>query len=249
MPSLADHAELAAQLQRAAETVLDPRAGTDVVRPAALFEQLATRMLARARPRVSDDVVSRLRPAARRLVATDVRAAGELTSMTAAQPRLPEWRIVTPPPPAELLGDYRRAERLTGVPWEYLAAIHLVETRMGRIRGTSTAGAQGPMQFIPETFARYGAGGDIDSARDSILAAGRLLAANGAPDDMAGALWHYNQSSRYGRAVTAYASVMRRTPAAYRGYWHWQVLYRQRAGTFLLPEGYPKEPAERLSVS
>ena len=43
-----------------------------------------------------------------------------------------------------------------GIDWTYLASIHLVETRMGRIRGTSVAGAQGPMQFIPATWASYG---------------------------------------------------------------------------------------------
>ena len=61
-------------------------------------------------------------------------------------------RAVAPPPPGELLDDYRAAQRRTGVPWTYLAAINLVETRMGRIRGTSTAGARGPMQFIPVSY-------------------------------------------------------------------------------------------------
>ena len=67
------------------------------------------------------------------------------------------------------------------MPWTYLAAIHLVETRMGRIRGASTAGARGPMQFLPSTWALYGAGGDINDPRDAILAAARLLRHHGAP--------------------------------------------------------------------
>ena len=84
-----------------------------------------------------------------------------------------------------------------------LPGIHLVETRMGRIRGASTAGALEPMQFIPSTLAVYG-GGDINDLRDAILAAARLLRANGAPRDMADALWHYNPSDDYVRAVTEY---------------------------------------------
>jgi hypothetical protein len=57
------------------------------------------------------------------------------------------------------------------VPWEFLAAIHLVETRMGRIRGTSSAGSQGPMQFLPSTWKRCGRGGDIQATGDASLAA------------------------------------------------------------------------------
>ncbi|HEX7345303.1 MAG TPA: lytic transglycosylase domain-containing protein [Candidatus Limnocylindrales bacterium] len=156
------------------------------------------------------------------------------------QQRLPRWRIVAPPPASELLGYYREAQRRTGVSWTYLAAIHLVETRMGRIRGVSTAGARGPMQFLPSTWDLYGNDGDITDPRDAILAAARLLKANGAPGDMADALWHYNPSGSYVRAVREHARAMQRSRSAYRAYWHWRVFYRHARGTYVLPVGYPK---------
>src|SRR6266545_1822879 len=142
-------------------------------------------------------------------------------------------------PAAELLAAYHDAEAELGVPWTYLAAINVVETRTGRIRGSSPAGAQGPMQFLPSTWRRYGAGGDVDSVHDAILAAARLLRANGAPADMAGALYAYNHSPLYVRAVTAYAQQMRADQRAFLGYHQWQVYY----GDTLLPEGYPARPA------
>jgi soluble lytic murein transglycosylase-like protein len=181
----------------------------------------------------------RLRPATRPITRGAVRASRLLLEMTSPQRTLPDWRIVQPPPAAELRGYYRTAQRRIGVPWAYLAAIHLVETRMGRIRGVSSAGARGPMQFLPSTWRLYGRNGDIRDPKDSILAAARLLDANGAPRDMSEALWHYNPSSYYVRAVTAYARTIQRTSAAYRGYWHWRVLYMHRRGTYVLPVGYP----------
>ena len=183
------------------------------------------------------------------IVRVDVRSSRLLGGITAPQPHLPPWRIVAPAPAGELLRDYRAAQRRTGVPWTYLAAIHLVETRMGRIRGASTAGAQGPMQFVPATWERYGAGGDINDPHDAILAAARLLSANGAPRDMSDALWHYNQSQSYVRAVTGYARTLQRAPWVYRGYWSWRVLYSQKRGTYLLPVGYPHRGAVLLPDS
>jgi membrane-bound lytic murein transglycosylase B len=96
------------------------------------------------------------------------------------------------------------------------------------------------MQFMPSTCARYGAGGDNNDPRDAIHAAARLLRANGAPGNMAEALWHYNPSSKYVVAITEYARTMGRASSAYRGYWHWRVLYRHVRGTFALPDGYPE---------
>ena len=71
---------------------------------------------------------------------------------------LPAWRIIQPEPAANLLNYYRKAEAATGIEWEVLAAVNLVETGMGRIDGTSVANAQGPMQFLPTTWAEPGIG-------------------------------------------------------------------------------------------
>ncbi|EUA23383.1 transglycosylase SLT domain protein [Mycobacterium xenopi 4042] len=93
----------------------------------------------------------------------NVDARRQLTAMARVQDTLPAWRIEPPPPADELLGYYHEAESQSGVGWNYLAAINLIETRFGSINGVSTAGAQGPMQFLPSTFAAYAEGGDIHS--------------------------------------------------------------------------------------
>jgi len=201
------------------------------------LQQLTYRRLA-ARPEWRDTVLAALPSDIRATATANADATADLRATVVPGPDLPKtWRIVEPAPLDDLARYYRDAEVEFGIPWSYLAAIHLVETRMGRIRGTSVAGAQGPMQFMPATWARYGEG-DINSDRDAIRAAARYLQANGAPANMAGALFRYNQSQRYVRAVTAYAEVMRGDPDAYRGYYGWQVYYLTTSGDVLLPVGY-----------
>ena len=246
LPNGRSAVNLAVQVSVAERTLHDPGARSRDVRRAGEFGQLAARLLATAPEQFRRDVLARLGPRIRSKTRLDVEASSLLNAMTSPQPRLPEWRIVEAPPPRHLLGLYRLAARRVGVPWTYLAAIHLVESRMGRIRGVSSAGAQGPMQFLPTTWDLYGAGGDIDDPRDAILAAARLLRANGAPEDMAGAVWHYNPSDNYVGAVTRYAEAIERSALAYRGYWHWRVLYKHVRGTYVLDRGYPEVPARRL---
>lgn len=245
-PETRDPADLAAHLEAAVTTIHDQQASATELRRAGEFQQLAIRNLANAPADFRRAVLRRLQPRAETLTRSQLKAAAALATISGPAERMPKWRVVRPAPPERLLRYYRAAQRRTGVHWSYLAAIHLVETRMGRIRGTSTAGAQGPMQFIPQTWQAYGNGGDIHDNRDAIMAAARLLRANGAPRDMSEALYRYNPADGYVTAVAEYARSLRRSPDSYRGYWHWRVLYGHRKGTFLLPVGYPHEPAVRL---
>jgi membrane-bound lytic murein transglycosylase B len=228
---------LAAQLATAETAIRDPATPASKLPALGRSQQRAYRALVR-HPRLVPKVLAQLPPPLRAVARANVAAGSELRKLNGPAGRLPHWRIVAPAPASQLLAAYRAAQAKLGVPWEYLAAIHLVETRAGRIRGTSSAGAQGPMQFLPSTWKRYGHGGDIQATGDAILAAARLLRANGAPANMAGALYAYNPSRRYVSAVSAYAGLLRANPRAFLGYYHWQVFY----GDTLLPEGYPARP-------
>ena len=146
-------------------------------------------------------------------------------------------RTKRPLPIGVLLRHYREAERRFGVPWHVLAAVNLVESLFGKIRTDSAAGAQGPMQFMPGTWAQYGEG-DIDDPRDAIRAAARYLRASGAPGEIDRALFAYNRSEAYVQAIRTYADLMRADPRLYRGYYSWQVFYRHVDGDRLLPVGY-----------
>jgi membrane-bound lytic murein transglycosylase B len=151
---------------------------------------------------------------------------------------LPAWRIVAPEPADELLAIYREAGDAFDIPWSVLAAINLVETGTGRIRGMSIAGAQGPMQFLPATWAAYGAGGDIEDTHDAIFGAARYLAANNGATDIDHALFRYNHSDRYVRGVKLYAEIIAEHPRAFLGLHQWGVWYASSAGDVYLPVGY-----------
>lgn len=227
---------LAAQLVDAHRVIRDEDTDPDRLELAGRLHQAATLELVK-HPDWHEAVFDALPDDVVEAVRSDVEAGSALRSMVTPRDELPAWRIVEPAPAEDLLGYYREAEQEFGVPWAYLAAIHLVETRMGRIRGTSYAGAQGPMQFMPGTWDAYGEG-DINDNRDAIHAAGRYLRASGAPADIHRALFAYNRSDRYVRAVDLYAQRMLTEPRTYFGYYHWQVYYLTVDGDVLLEVGY-----------
>lgn len=188
----------------------------------ALYQQRAYRLLTR-RPRLAQRVIARLDGAVRREAQANATAGARLRSLVT--PLKPPVRLKTGPaePAGTLLRYYRRAERRFGVEWEVLAAVNYVETKFGRVRSSSSAGAQGPMQFLPGTWDAYGLGGNVHDPRDAILGAANYLHASGAPRDYRAALYAYNHSDAYVDAVLLYAGRMKRRPDTYYAYYAWQV--------------------------
>jgi membrane-bound lytic murein transglycosylase B len=125
-------------------------------------------------------------------------------------------------PAGKLLRFYKAAEKRFNVGWQVLAAVNQVETKFNKVRSSSSAGAQGPMQFLPDTWDAYGMGGDIHDPHDAILGAANYLHASGAPKDYRKALYAYNHSDLYVDAILIYARLIRMES---RRYFH---LYSQQ---------------------
>jgi hypothetical protein len=126
-------------------------------------------------------------------------------------------------PVSALRSYYNEAYRRYGVDSSYLAAINFIESNFGRVNGPSSAGALGPMQFEPGTWVEYGQGGNVNDPHAAILAAARLLVANGAPYDMRNAIWHYNNSYDYVDSVEAFARAYRADPAFLDHMYYWNT--------------------------
>jgi membrane-bound lytic murein transglycosylase B len=133
-------------------------------------------------------------------------------------------------PAPELLSYYREAQHRFKIPWNVLAAVNFVETKFGKLRSASAAGAQGPMQFMPATWRRYGLGGDVQDTHDAILGGANYLHASGAPQDLRKALHHYNPSSAYVDAVVRYARRIGAERTMFYALYNWQVFVKTPRG-------------------
>jgi cell wall-associated NlpC family hydrolase len=134
------------------------------------------------------------------------------------QPGNPRQASLSNPPteiPAPIQALYEAAATRYGLPWSLLAGIGMEETNHGRNTATSSAGAQGLMQFMPATFAAYGVDGNgdgratITDEADSIYSAANYLVASGALTGPAGirqALYAYNHALWYVNDVLYYAA-------------------------------------------
>jgi len=128
-------------------------------------------------------------------------------SLTLAIPSLTAFSRVTAPGqavigahtdeiPADQLAIMQQAAASCGLPWQILAAVAKVESDFGSNMATSSAGAIGYGQFLPSTWATYGAGNPYDY-HDALPAMARYLCASGAPGDIRAALFTYNHAEWY----------------------------------------------------
>jgi len=106
----------------------------------------------------------------------------------------------------------QRAAAAYGIDWKILEAVWQVETgKSWNTKVKSYAGAQGPMQFMPNTWRAYGQDGngdgikDIYNAEDALYGAANYLAANGAATNIDRALLAYNHAQWYVNKVKAVA--------------------------------------------
>ncbi len=235
---------LARQLQ-ATERALRDAATPAAQRPdLGHLNQVAYRALS-ARPEWDTAVLAALDTDLRPIAQAHLRARREFIGMRSTiAATVPAWQVRAPEPADTLLGHYKKAQAATGIGWQYLAAINLVETGFGRIDGLSTASAIGPMQFLQSTWNERGIGeGDIRDPHDSIQAAARYLVRRGGPADMAKALQGYNNHANYVRAVTAYAELFAADERSFRAVYHWEIYYFSSLGDLWLPAGYRQAAA------
>ena len=115
---------------------------------------------------------------------------------------------------AQLRGIWQAAGAAYGVPWSVLAAVNKIESNFGRNMGPSSAGAIGWMQFMPDTWLRWGADYDGNgvadpwNAKDAIFSAARYLAAAGGTSDISRAVFAYNHAQWYVNEVLSLARLL-----------------------------------------
>jgi hypothetical protein len=108
------------------------------------------------------------------------------------------------------------AKYCPGLSWTVLAAIGQIESGDGANEGPSSAGALGPMQFLPSTWAIWGIDGfgetgtpSITNPYDAVPSAARLLCLDGAAAggaSLSAAIFDYNHANWYVSEVLALAA-------------------------------------------
>jgi hypothetical protein len=181
-------------------------------------------------PDLASRVLEEIDDDLRGTVTAHVEAGRKLRGLVTPVESATTLTVVEPAPPRSLRSFYAEAESEHGVPWHVLAAVNFAESRFGRVLGPSAAGALGPMQFLPDTWDRYGERGDIMDPRDAIMAAARYLKSLGADEDVRAALFSYNRSEAYVDAVLTYASEMEADESAFYAYYYWRVIVATPAG-------------------
>jgi len=138
-------------------------------------------------------------------------AAGTVASLVpvATAASLPVDANVPAGRPANYLQLYQEsaAQYCPGLSWTVLAAIGEIESGDGANDGPSTAGALGPMQFLPSTWQIWGTDAfgqagppDIMNPLDAVPSAARMLCADGAAAGgaaLAAAIFDYNHATWY----------------------------------------------------
>ena len=120
--------------------------------------------------------------------------------------------------PGSYLSLFRQsaARYCPGMSWTILAAIGQIESADGTNVGPSTAGALGPMQFMPSTWRAWGITGfgrsgppDIMDPYDAVPSAARMLCADGAAGGshaLYQAIFDYNHADWYVSEVLGLAA-------------------------------------------
>jgi NlpC/P60 family len=166
---------------------------------------------------------------------TDARAGGGIATDGGGGADITPSAVASSEIPAQMLTLYRAAAATCGgLPWVILAAIGTVESGNGTSdlpgvhSGSSSAGAEGPMQFEPGTFAPYDSpvppGGATPPSPydpvDAVYAATRMLCANGANAgaDIPAAVFAFDHDDAYVSRVLALAETFGQvTPPAVAG--------------------------------
>jgi len=132
------------------------------------------------------------------------------------EPQLPVDATTSPGKPSNYIELFREsaARYCPGMSWTVLAAIGQIESGDGANVGPSSAGAVGPMQFLPSTWAEWGitAFGEpgppnVMDPYDAVPSAARYLCAAGAgtPAGLPGAIFAYNHATWYVAEVLSLA--------------------------------------------